>query len=164
MEKYEQVLVSLRRIMRAVDLHSRQLVRLTGLTAPQLLALRTLAANGELTAGAIARAVQLSQATITAVLDRLEEAGLVVRVRSERDRRQVLVRLTDAGRKACRAAPMLLQEHFVARYQELSQTQQAALLDALQQVARMMDADDIDAPPLLDTHHAEPARSADPQV
>lgn len=164
METYEQVLVSLRRIMRAVDLHSRQLVRLTGLTAPQLLALRTLAENGELTAGSIARAVHLSQATITSVLDRLEQAGLVVRVRSERDRRQVLVRLTDAGRKACRAAPMLLQEHFVARYRELPEAQQAALLEALQQVARMMDADDIEAPPLLDTHHAEPARTPENSI
>jgi DNA-binding MarR family transcriptional regulator len=57
-----------------------------------------LAERGELAAGELAAAAELAPATVTGMLDHLAEAGLVVRTRSERDRRLVVSRLTDAGR------------------------------------------------------------------
>lgn len=52
----------------------------------------------EATAGEIAKAAQLSPATVTGMLDELEEAGIVTRRRSATDRRVVLVSLTEEGR------------------------------------------------------------------
>lgn len=84
MNNYEQVLVALRRVIRATDLHSKRLSKHAGLTGPQLLIMRTIRDLGEVTIGTIAENVSLSQATVTTILDRLELRKLVYRVRSTR--------------------------------------------------------------------------------
>src|SRR5690625_631097 len=96
--KIEEVLVALRRVIRATDLHSRRLVKIANVTGPQLLLLQTLANNGDITISELARDMSLSQATVTTILDRLERRELVSRVRSETDRRKVYPRLTEHGR------------------------------------------------------------------
>lgn len=55
--------------------------------------------GGTMSAGALARAVELNPASMTATLDHLEELGVVRRGRSDEDRRVVLVRLTDEGQE-----------------------------------------------------------------
>ncbi|HEY5719889.1 MAG TPA: MarR family transcriptional regulator, partial [Gammaproteobacteria bacterium] len=66
----EAVVVALRRIIRAVDLHSKRLLQSHGLTGPQLLLLRELAAAGHCTVGQLAGRLRLGQATVTAILAR----------------------------------------------------------------------------------------------
>ncbi|HEU0316928.1 MAG TPA: MarR family transcriptional regulator [Solirubrobacteraceae bacterium] len=56
-----------------------------------------LAQRGELPAGELAAAADVTPATVSGMLDHLAEAGLVARSRSERDRRIVVCRLTPAG-------------------------------------------------------------------
>ncbi len=56
-------------------------------------------AEGPLTAGQLARSAELNPASVTAMLDHLEEAGIVERTRSTTDRRVCNVALTDSGRK-----------------------------------------------------------------
>ena len=53
--------------------------------------------DGELTAGQLARSADLNPASVTAMLDHLEESGIVERRRSTADRRVCLVALTDKG-------------------------------------------------------------------
>jgi DNA-binding MarR family transcriptional regulator len=60
-----------------------------------------LARYGELPAGELALCADLAPASVTQMLDQLAVRGLVERVRSERDRRIVVSRLTDAGRERC---------------------------------------------------------------
>jgi MarR family transcriptional regulator, organic hydroperoxide resistance regulator len=57
--------------------------------------------TGELPAGELAAVADVSPASMTQMLDRLAEAGLVERVRSDLDRRIVSARLTTAGRRVC---------------------------------------------------------------
>jgi DNA-binding MarR family transcriptional regulator len=54
-----------------------------------------LGTRGPMTAGQLAEAVRLTTGAVTGVLDRLEASGLVRRVRDTRDRRKVIVELTD---------------------------------------------------------------------
>jgi DNA-binding MarR family transcriptional regulator len=71
------------------------------LTAPQFYVLKTLTEHdGRCTIGEIARAHHLTNATMTGLIGRLESVTppLVERLTGEHDRRQVVVRLTDAGR------------------------------------------------------------------
>ena len=82
----DQVIVALRRITRAIDLHSRGLMQEFGLTAPQLAALQAVQRLQPITAGALARSIHLSQATITGILSRLERRDLISRARSDADR------------------------------------------------------------------------------
>ena len=141
----QQVLVSLRRIIRATDLQSKRLVKECGLTLPQVMVLAAIDSLGDVTVRCISEHVSLSQATVTTILDRLESRGLVERVRSRTDKRVVNARLTEQGRDTLCSAPTLLHEQFVERFEALAPREQAQVLSALQRVARMMDAQIIDA-------------------
>lgn len=150
----DDVLVSLRRILRATSIHSRKLGRSVGITAPQLIVLRAVNANDGLTATEVANAVSLSQATITTIVSKLEERELVKRERSKVDKRRVHVSLSDAGREVLKEAPKPLQESFSRRFEALPRWEQHQLVSSLERIALMMDAEDLDAAPLL-TDHAE---------
>ncbi|MCA9547098.1 MAG: MarR family transcriptional regulator [Myxococcales bacterium] len=152
----DQILGSLRRITRAIDLHSRRLAQACNLTSPQLVCLRYLATEGECTAGALARGVSLSQATITGILDRLEARGLVRRQRSAADRRQVLIELTPPGRRLASEAPSPLQDRFASQLAALPADEQARLDQVLKQVVHMMEADDLDGSPILESEDTLP--------
>ena len=104
----DQILGSLRRITRAIDLYSRQLAARYGLTGPQLVCMRALEALGPSTPSTLARHVDLSQATMTGILDRLEQNGLVRRERNQDDRRRVTVSLTESGAGLLGRAPSAL--------------------------------------------------------
>ena len=73
MDHLEEVLISLRRVIRATDLHSKYLAKTTGLTSPQLLLLKTVRSKGEVTIGELANDMSLSQATVTTILDPVRE-------------------------------------------------------------------------------------------
>lgn len=147
----QAVLSALRRIIRATDLHSKQLARDTGLTTPQVVVLQAVRDLGEVTTGLLSRRVSLSQATVTTILDRLETRGLIERYRSNADRRIVHSRLTRQGRAILRKAPPLLHERFTEAFQALSPARQKRLLATLDEVAVMMGAAQLDAAPLLDS-------------
>jgi DNA-binding MarR family transcriptional regulator len=76
-----------------------------GINVTDLNCLNILALGGRLTAGELAKRTGLTTASITGVLDRLEEAGFVRRERDPGDRRRVIVRL-DAGRGMRDVAPV----------------------------------------------------------
>lgn len=147
----EEILRSLRRITRAIDLYSRELASGFGLTGPQLVCLRTLAAMEACTPSRLAREVDLSQATITGIVDRLEAQGLVRRQRDKRDRRKVSVHVTDAGRALLERAPSPLHSRFLKRLSELPEPERQAIRSTLELVVTMMDAEELDAAPLLTT-------------
>lgn len=149
-EPIEEVLITLRRLIRATDLHSKQLVKTAGITAPQLLLLRAINDQGEVTIGEIANEVSLSQATVTTILDRLEKKQLVYRVRSNQDKRKVHAYLTDAGLDLLNNAPLPLQEHFIRHFKDLKDWEKMMILSSLQRVVQMMDAQHLDAAPMLE--------------
>ncbi len=150
MKQLEQVLISLRRVIRATDLHSKQLVKTTGLTAPQLLLLQAIRDRVDGTIGQLAKHISLSQATVTTILDRLEKRDLVKRVRSTTDKRKVHACLTDKATEILKEAPVPLQEHFAEQFNDLEAWEQTMIISSLQRIAQMMDAQDIDAAPVLD--------------
>lgn len=149
----EQVLVALRRIMRAIDLHSRALAHRCGLTGPQLIVLKKLKDQSAVvtTIGQLARAVHLSQATVTGILTRLETRGLVTRTRCATDRRQVIVALTDTAIDMLDQAPPLLQDRFLAAFGKTKDWEQHQILASLQRVVDMMEVGDLEATPMLET-------------
>ncbi|MAD17828.1 MAG: MarR family transcriptional regulator [Alteromonadaceae bacterium] len=149
MKKYDELLVSLRRVIRAIDLYSKKLSKESGLTSPQLIVMQEIANNDDVMVKDIASHINLSSATVTSILDRLEARGYVVRERSQIDKRKVGVRLTESGSTAFKNAPTLLQEHFINRFESLDEWEQTQLVSTMQRIAKMMDAEALDAAPLL---------------
>lgn len=150
MPNHQDVLIALRRITRAIDLHSKRLARETGLTVPQLLVLKEIAASEQAKPSEVAKNIHLSQATVTSIIDRLERAELLVRARSEHDRRAVDLTLTEEGRRRLADAPDLLQADFISQFARLKDWERAQLVSSIQRLAMMMDADNIDAAPILE--------------
>jgi len=148
--RVSDALVAIRRIVRAAEFASRDLARTTGLTPSQLIVLQIVAREGEPGAGAIAEAARRSQATVTALLDKLEARGLVIRNRGSQDRRRVSVELTPEGRRALADMPDVLQDRFAARFEKLADWEQASVIAGLERVATLLNAEGIDASPVLD--------------
>lgn len=149
MNKHEQLLISLRRVIRAISIHSRQLNKESGLTGPQLLVMRKIEELDAPLAKQIAQEITVSAATVTTILDRLENRDLVIRTRSKTDKRKVHLSLSDAGKAVLSASPQPLQEHFIKRYQDLEEWEQTQLLSSVERIASMMDATELDASPVL---------------
>ncbi|MDX1742662.1 MAG: MarR family transcriptional regulator [Ruegeria sp.] len=151
MNRIDASLVALRRILRATDLFGRELAQSVGLTAAQFRVLQIIAETGQCTATAISQRMRISQATVTSLVDKLVRQNMVVREKSQTDRRQTNIVVTEKGKQAISDAPDPLQQRFVRKFEALEDWEQAALIASLERVAAMLDAEDIDAAPVLDT-------------
>ncbi|MBY6186676.1 MarR family transcriptional regulator [Marinobacter hydrocarbonoclasticus] len=149
MDKHEQLLISLRKVIRAIDLHSRKLNKESGLTGPQLVVMQKIGQLDGPIARQVAAEVNLSPATVTSIIDRLEARGLVKRIRDDVDKRRVHLSLSEQGQHLLSAAPQPLQEHFIQRYHALEEWEQSLLLSSVERIASMMDAEELDAAPML---------------
>jgi DNA-binding MarR family transcriptional regulator len=150
MNKIDEVLVALRRVIRATDIHSKHLAKTTGLTSPQILLLQTIRSKGNSTIGELANSMSLSQATVTTIIDRLEKRSFVYRERSTTDKRKVHAHLSEEGIEILKSAPTPLQDSFGRQFADLDEWEQSMILSSLQRVAQMMNAEHIDAAPMLD--------------
>jgi len=155
----DQVLLAIRQLTQAIDLHSRYLAKHHGLTGPQLIILKEIGKNGEMTVGEVAKAISLSQSTVTGILARLEKRGMIVRRKSDVDRRAVKVDLTDTCRRFLTEAPPPLQDRFLVAFNNLDSWEQLMILSALQRIVRLMNAETIDAAPILASGPIDPPDS-----
>lgn len=148
--KVDNALIALRQILRVTEMNSRELARDVDLTPSQLLVLQIIGKMDEALPSVIAREASITQATVTNLIDKLEKRGMVIRQRDERDKRRVLINLTESGTQTLAKAPDLLQDRFEAGFSRLEDWEQSFIIAALEKVAAMLEADDIDAAPLLD--------------
>jgi DNA-binding transcriptional ArsR family regulator len=86
-------LLALRRAGSIMQLLGQMSAERIGINVTDLNCLNIVALTGSMTAGDLARATGLTTASITGVLDRLEEGGFVRRERDPHDRRRVIVKL-----------------------------------------------------------------------
>ncbi len=133
-----EVLYLLRQIIRLFDLRSKQLSKQFGLTGPQLVVMRELAATDGVPIGTLAHKVSLSQATITDIADRLERRGLVRRIRSDQDRRRVMLQITEHGNEVMQNKPTVLRDEFLQQFTRLERWEQMQILASLQRIVTMM--------------------------
>jgi len=157
----DESLIALRRILRATELYARDLAHAVGLTPAQLRVLQIVAETSNPTPKMLANQMGVSQATVTVLVDKLVTSGLVQRVPSEQDRRQINVLATTQGLNRLVGAPDALQQRFVGAFVELADWEQAQLVSSLERVADMLGAQDIDASPVLTTGDIRPKKKTD---
>ncbi|MBU2502650.1 MAG: MarR family transcriptional regulator [bacterium] len=141
---------SLRRIMRAVDIHSRKLSAEFMVTGPQLLCLQTLHDDGPLTTSALAKLIHLSNSTVVGILDRLEQKEWIVRQRGSGDRRVVLVDITASGEKFLAEAPGLLQDRLAQGLRRLPEREQLVIAQSLETIVDLLEMGQQQVAPLLE--------------
>jgi DNA-binding MarR family transcriptional regulator len=146
----KRILFSLRRIIRAVDIHSRMLVQGYQITGPQLACLIVVVEKESTTATEIAKKISLSTSTIIGILDRLEGKGLLRRERDKKDRRVIHIFATDSGRKMIANMPYPLQQPLSKALQCMSNKELESIAVSLERLVHLMDVESVSADPLLE--------------
>ena len=149
MNDYDNLLIALRKITRAIDLHSKKLLKESGLTTSQLLVITAIDKLDKATPSSVAREILLSQGTVTNLVIRMEKKGLLQRVKAEDDKRSVCLTLTEMGRTRLADAPETLQAEFLIEYRKLESWERQMLISSVERIATLMDAKNIDASPIL---------------
>jgi DNA-binding MarR family transcriptional regulator len=146
-ETVAEIVDNLRRVFQVVNEHSKRAEKETGLTGPQLWAIKTIAQEAPIMVSEIARRMYLHPATVVGILDRLEKQGLVSRTRSTEDRRVVRVELSDKGRLLVKKSPEVAQGLLVAGLEGLGPAKLKNIAQALGQMVDILGAQHI--PPQL---------------
>ncbi|HNU84764.1 MAG: MarR family transcriptional regulator [Pseudomonadota bacterium] len=130
---------SLRQLMQLSQTRSKKIRKETGITGPQLLAMKTLADSPNLSISELARRIYLHPATVVGIVDRLEGHGLVERTPSKKDRRQVNLKLTRAGKGALRKTPVSAQDPMLAGLEALPDKKLKRLAVNLSKIVKVLE-------------------------
>lgn len=161
LDRIDESLIALRRILRATELYERDLAAAAGVTPAQLRVLQIVDEKRDPTPKVLATQMGVSQATVTVLVDKLVARGMVERRSVERDRRQTSVVLTELGDRTLDDAPDALQQRYVRAFGRLADWEQAQLVSSLERVADMLDAKGMDAAPVLTTGELRVGRKAE---
>jgi MarR family transcriptional regulator, organic hydroperoxide resistance regulator len=142
-----EIIDNIRRVFQVVNEKSKRATRETGLTGPQLWALKTIGQVSPVRVSNLARLMYLHPATIVGMLNRLELQGLIKRVRTNDDRRAVNVELTNAGKKLVEKAPQVAQDLLVAGLEELPLVKLQEIAAGLEELVHILGAREL--PPQL---------------
>lgn len=141
------IIDNLRRVFQVVNEQSKRAEHETGLTGPQLWAIKVIAESESIKVSDLARKMYLHPATVVGIIDRLELRGMVVRTRSTKDRRVVEIALTDLGNEKVAQSPEVAQGLLVRGLETLSDKKLANISDGLEQLVKILGAQKI--PPQL---------------
>lgn len=146
-----EILRAVRRIVRRVESHSREMEELLGVSTAQYLLLEAVARNEAASQAELGERIDLAPSTMVGVTDRLVAAGLVERLRVPGDRRRYHVRLTERGRAFLLTSPRTLHHRFRDRVAALAPEDRRRIQGALVEVVRMLEGEDFPASAILTT-------------
>ncbi len=84
-------------LVHALDVRSKRMRKLLGVTGPQRLVIRVLGKSPDLTARDLSDTLGIDPSTLTGILDRLETQGMITRRPDADDRRRARFKLTAVG-------------------------------------------------------------------
>ncbi|GFE60207.1 MarR family transcriptional regulator [Geobacter sp. AOG2] len=142
-----EIIDNLRRVFQVVNEQSKRVERETGLTGPQLWAIKMIAENAPIKISDLAHRMYLHPATIVGIVDRLEKRGLVERERCSKDRRVVHVALTDAGKQVVATSPEVAQGLLVKGLEVLPDSELRTIAGGFERMVKILGAQEI--PPRL---------------
>ena len=143
-DKTRSIIYSIRKLIQAGELYSKELSKIHSISAAQLNCLLALFENGSLPPSQIAKHMLVKSSTVTGVVDRLEQKGLVRRVRNSPDRRIVTIELTEAGNQLAENAPPPIQQIIVDGLKKISEAEIDEIVFALAKLTDMLDVQDLE--------------------
>ena len=150
-QRTDEALIAMRQISRATASDSRALAKASALSVSQLIALQEINRARAISPSKLATKMSLSRGTMTTLMNKLEARNLVRREADTIDKRRWYFSLTETGQKMIEQARRMLHEEFSEKFAQLQQWEQAQIISALERIVAMLDAEDIDAAPILDT-------------
>ena len=139
------IIYSIRRLMQADELYTKELSKTYNISSTQLNCLIALFERGPMPISRIAELIMVNSSTVTGTLDRLEKKGLVKRSRISEDRRIITIGLTENGRIMAEHAPPPIQQKIVDGLNRLSEEEIHEIAGMLIRLTSMLDGQDIEA-------------------
>lgn len=136
LDESRAILDALRRLVRGLRLYARYCETKLHLSAAQLFALRSLGKGGPMSLRDLAKTTLTDASSVSVVVERLRQKGLVSRRKALEDRRRVELSLTVAGQALLRRSPDALQDRMISTLGGLSAKRRAALLTDLTHMVR----------------------------
>ncbi|XXX77919.1 MarR family transcriptional regulator [Sorangium sp. So ce134] len=143
-----RVMDAIRSIVQRLRVSSRACERQLGLSSAQLFVLQQLEQAAAASIAELAQRTLTHQSSVSVVVTRLAERGLVARRASPEDARRTEISLTPAGRALLRRAPRTVQAELIAAVDRLPEDERRGLAQSLTTLARALGAGD-EAPPLF---------------
>ena len=139
-----EIIYQIRRLMQAGELFTKELNKTYRVSAPQLHCLLALYENGPLPPSQIARHIMVKSSTVTGIIDRLEQKGLVARLRNSPDRRVITIQLNEAGKELAQNAPPPIQHKIVDGIRKLPEREIKQIILSLSKLTHMLDVYDLE--------------------
>ncbi|MDX9800226.1 MAG: MarR family transcriptional regulator [Spirochaetia bacterium] len=136
--------IALRKIIQSMDIHSKKMLKLYGITGSQIYLLRIIKNSGDITISGIAKKASLRQATVTDILSRLEKAGCIIVTKGSADKRNKYISLTEKSEKILANKPSLFENEFTEKISELNEWECNYLLSAVQRISALMNTEKTD--------------------
>jgi DNA-binding MarR family transcriptional regulator len=133
------VLDAVRRIVHALHESSRLAEKYVGLSGAQLFVLHELATSAPLSLNELAARTHTHQSSVSTVVSRLVERGLVVRGRSTLDNRRLTLGLSPRGRRLVGEAPDPVQRRLIGGIERLPARDRTTLARSLGALTRFME-------------------------
>jgi DNA-binding MarR family transcriptional regulator len=146
----QRILDAIRRLVRLLRLADRSAQTAVGLSGAQLFVLQELGKTPALSLGALAERTCTDQSSVSVVVTRLVDAGLVSRERDERDARRLVLTLTKNGRALLQKAPPAMQQKILAALEELPPADRRRFADAFTRLVDLLGAEPGVAPMLFE--------------
>jgi DNA-binding MarR family transcriptional regulator len=115
---------------------TKDIARAANLTGPQLTVVKILEGIGDLSLSELSERIRAQNSTVTGIIDRMVREGLVVRARSNEDRRVVKIKLTTKGAKLAREIKVEPMEIFRVALDSLSDKETRQLLEILLKISK----------------------------
>jgi len=138
-----EIINHIRRVFQVVHEQSKNAKRQTGITGPQLWAIKLIKELSPVRVSDLARRMYIHPATVVGILDRLESSEIVVRKRSLEDKRVVNVRLTGKGEKLVVDAPQVAQGLLVAGLEKRTLKRLKVISSALDELVVILGAQEL---------------------
>ena len=145
------ILIQIRKIVRSINLESKKIQKEYGVSIPQVLCLNYLhdAPNFQATQRELKCFLNLNSSTISGIVNRLENKGLVARLPKSGDKRVVNIALTSAGDKLVAAMPSLLHEQLSDKLQTLNAPELKRIEESLEVLVHLLDIQSVEASPVI---------------
>ena len=140
----KEIVWLIRRLMQGNYLYNKELNKTYQVSAPQLSSLLALHENGPMPPSQIAKYIMVNSSTVTGIIDRLEQKGLVERSRISPDRRVITIALTEKGQELAKNAPPPIQKKIVDGLQKLPPNEIEKIVQALTKLTYMLDVQDLE--------------------
>jgi DNA-binding MarR family transcriptional regulator len=143
----DEIVISLRKVVRALNLESKRTQKEVGISIPQLLCLKYLnqAPDHKANTKELAKALNLNPSTISGIVSRLKRGGYIAHLPKRDDKRMTFITLTDEGAKLLQSAPPVFQQKLQERLSLMPTHEVVQLKRSLSLLTRVLDAEDFDA-------------------